>query len=249
MGLLGNLLGKSTPALPPVDLGVLQCDVHSHFIPGIDDGAPTLEDGLDLLRAMHELGYRKVVTTPHSMADGYKNAPEVILGGLEKLRRAVKDDGLDIEVDAAAEYYLDHDFLEKTSAQKLLTFGTDKVLFELPFISEPVMLLNAVFEMQTQGYQPVLAHPERYQFWYADLGMMEKLKDRGVLFQLNIIALMGAYGPAAKKAAERIADRGWYELVGSDCHSMKHIEALRAARTEPYLHKLIAGGKLLNPTL
>ena len=249
MGILGNLFGKGQATLPPVDLGILKCDVHSHFIPGIDDGAPTVVDSLELLRAMRELGYQKVVTTPHSMADGYRNAPEVILGGLEKLRRAVKEEGLDIEIEAAAEYYLDHDLMEKCSAQKLLTFATDMVLFELPFISEPAVLLSAVFEMQTQGYRPVLAHPERYTFWHTDMGMMEKLKDRGVIFQLNAIALMGAYGPATKKAAEKIIDKGWYGLVGSDCHSMKHIAALEAARTEPYLHKLIEGGKLLNATL
>jgi tyrosine-protein phosphatase YwqE len=223
--------------------------VHSHFIPGIDDGAPTIEASLELLRAMHGLGYGKVVTTPHSMADGYRNPPEVILGGLEKLRRAVKEQEIPIEVEAAAEYYLDHELQEKATAQKLLTFGSDMVLFELPFISEPAVLLTAVFEMQTQGFRPVLAHPERYQFWYSDMGTMEKLKDRGVLFQLNIIALMGAYGPAAKKQAEKIADRGWYEFLGSDCHSMKHIEAMQVALTEPYLHKLIDGGKLLNATL
>ncbi len=247
--MFGNLFGKRKPSLPPLDLGLLKCDIHSHFIPGIDDGAPTVEVSLELLHAMHHLGYRKVVTTPHSMADGYKNSPEVILGGLEKLRRSVAESGLEMEVDAAAEYYLDHALLENTAAQKLLTFGTDMVLFELPFLSEPSVLLTLVFEMQTQGYRPVLAHPERYSFWHTDMGSMEKLKDRGVLFQLNMIALAGAYGPAVQKAAEKIVDKGWYELVGSDCHSMKHIAAMEATRTEPYLHKVVESGKLVNAML
>ncbi len=249
MSILGKLFGKGHAALPPVDLGLLKCDVHSHFVPGIDDGAPTIEASMELPRARHVMGYQKVTTTPHTMPDGNKPPPEVILGGLEKLRRAVEEDGMALEVEAAAEYYLDHDFLEKITAQKLLTFNTDKVLFELPFISEPAVLLSAVFEMQTQGYRPVLAHPERYTYWETDHSTMEKLKDRGVIFQLNAIALMGAYGPATKKAAEKIIDKGWYELVGSDCHSMKHIAALEAARTEPYLHKLIESGKLVNATL
>lgn len=249
MSLLRNLFGKRQPELPPVDFNVLKCDIHSHFIPGIDDGAPNMEASLELLRAMHELGFRKVVTTPHSMADGYKNPPEVILGGLEKLRRAVKGADIAMEVDAAAEYYLDHALQEKTAKQQLLTIGNDMVLFELPFISEPAVLLEMVFQMQTQGYTPILAHPERYNYWHTNMAPMEALKDRNVLFQLNTIALGGAYGPAVKKAAERIVDKGWYELVGSDCHSMKHIEALHAVRTEPYLHKLVDGGKLINPTL
>ena len=249
MSVLGGLFGKSRKAMPPADLSVLKCDVHSHFIPGIDDGAPTIGASMELIHAMHDLGYEKVVTTPHSMADGYRNPPEVILSGLEKVRHAVKEEKLNIKVEAAAEYYLDHELLENATAQKLLTFGTDMVLFELPFVSEPAVLMTAVFEMQTQGFRPVLAHPERYPFWYADTSAMEKLKDRGVLFQLNMIALMGAYGPPARKQAEKIVDLGWYDLVGSDCHSMKHIEAMQVARTEPYLHKLIDGGKLLNTTL
>ncbi|MEO8733358.1 MAG: CpsB/CapC family capsule biosynthesis tyrosine phosphatase, partial [Flavobacteriales bacterium] len=137
MSVLGGLFGKSHRSMPPADLGVLKCDVHSHFIPGIDDGAPDLEASMELLRAMHEFGYEKVVTTPHSMADGYKNPPEVILAGLEKLRHAVKEEKLAIEVEAAAEYYLDHELMENTTSQKLLAFGTDMVLFELPFVSEP----------------------------------------------------------------------------------------------------------------
>ena len=103
--------------------------------------------------------------------------------------------------------------------------------------------------MQTAGYKPVLAHPERYSFWYNDFSKYERLKERGVLFQLNMIALAGAYGPQAKQIAEKLIDVGAYELIGSDCHSMGHVEAMQHTLTRPYLHKLIASGKLLNATL
>ncbi|MCB9165872.1 MAG: capsular biosynthesis protein [Flavobacteriales bacterium] len=249
MGLFGKLFGSSEAALPPADLSVLRCDVHSHFIPGIDDGAPTLEASMELLRGMADLGYRKVITTPHSMADGYRNTPEIILGGLEKVRQEVARQGIPIEVDAAAEYYLDHELERAISEKRVLTFGDRLLLFELPFISEPVILLNLIFEMQTQGYRPVLAHPERYAFWYGDFGKYERLKERGVLFQLNTVALCGAYGPACRKAAERLVDAGYYELLGSDCHNMGHIEAIKATLAEPYLHKVLGSGKLLNAGL
>lgn len=249
MGLFSKLFGERQPDLGPADLSALKCDVHSHFIPGIDDGAPTLEASIELIKAMSELGYRKVVTTPHVMADGYKNTPEIILGGLEKVRAEVRRQGIDVEVDAAAEYYLDHELERLVKEKRVLTFGDNYVLFELPFISEPVVLLGLVFEMQTMGYRPVLAHPERYQFWHSDFSSMEKLKDRGVLFQLNTIALAGAYGPGAKRTAEQLIDRGWYELLGSDCHSMAHVEGIQHALTQPYLHKLIGSGKLLNAKL
>lgn len=249
MGLFGKIFGRRQQALAPLDLGVLKCDVHSHFIPGIDDGAANIEGSLELLRAMRGLGYTKVITTPHSMADTYQNPPEVILGGLEKVRRAVKEAELDIEVEAAAEYYLDHALQEKVAKQEVLTFGGDMVLFELPFSGEPLVLMDLVFEMQTQGYTPILAHPERYTFWHNNPSTMQKLRDREVLFQLNMIALGGAYGPAVKRAAEQLVDKGWYELVGSDCHGMKHIHAMEATLTEPYLHKLVESGKLINATL
>lgn len=249
MGLLQNLFGKKDAVLPPADLSVLGADVHSHFIPGIDDGSQTLEQSMELLSAMSELGYRKVVTTPHNMADGYKNSPEIINAGLEKLRAEVKRVGLNVEVDAAAEYYLDHELEKKVTEGTVLTFGDKLLLFELPFLSEPNALAHVVFHMQTQGYRPVLAHPERYSFWHTDFAKYESLKDRGVLFQLNMIALMGAYGPQAKQIAEKLIDAGHYELVGSDCHHMGHIEAMKNTLTRPYLHKLLASGKLLNATL
>lgn len=249
MGLLSSIFGKREPDLGPVDLAVLGTDIHSHFIPGIDDGAQTLEQSIELISNMADLGYRKVITTPHSMADGYKNSPEIILGGLEKLRAAVREAGINIEVDAAAEYYLDHALEENVNAGKVLTFGNKYLLFELPFIGEPAMLRQVVFQMQTQGYRPVLAHPERYSFWHNEFERFTELKDRGVMFQLNMVALSGAYGPQAKQIAERMIDAGYYELVGSDCHNMNHVQAIRYTLTRPYLHKLIGSGKLLNATL
>lgn len=249
MGVFSKLFGKKEPDLGPVDLSVLGTDIHSHFIPGIDDGAQTLEQGLELLASMAELGYRKVITTPHSMADGYKNSPEIILGGLEKLRAGVREAGINIEVDAAAEYYLDHALEQQVVAETVLTFGNNYLLFELPFIGEPAMLRQVVFQMQTQGYRPVLAHPERYSFWHNEFERFTDLKDRGVMFQLNMVALSGAYGPQAKQIAERMIDAGYYELVGSDCHNMNHVQAIHNTLTRPYLHKLIASGKLLNATL
>jgi tyrosine-protein phosphatase YwqE len=249
MGLFGSLFGKREASVAPADLSVLGVDVHSHFIPGIDDGAQNLSQSIELLAAMRELGYRKVITTPHSMADGYRNTPEIILGGLEKLKHEVVRVGLDIEVEAAAEYYLDHELDPKVEGRQVLTFGKDHLLFELPFISEPPMLRQVVFQMQTQGYRPVLAHPERYAFWYNDFSRYTELKDRGVLFQLNTIALMGAYGPKAKEIAERLIDAGAYEFLGSDCHQLGHVDAIRSALTRPYLHKLLDSGKLLNATL
>lgn len=249
MGFFSKLFASKDASLPDADLSVLRCDVHSHFIPGIDDGAQTMDQSMELLTAMAELGYKKVVTTPHNMADGYRNGPEIILGGLERVRAELKLRGIAMEIDAAAEYYLDHELEQKVAARTVLTFGDNFLLFELPFISEPAVLLSVIFLMQTAGYKPVLAHPERYAFWYSDFTNYERLKERGVLFQLNMIALSGAYGVQAKQIAEKLIDAGHYELIGSDCHSMNHVQAIKHTLSRPYLHKLLASGKLLNSTL
>lgn len=248
MGILGKLFG-SKPKLEPINLGLLQVDVHSHFIPGIDDGAKTMSDSIELIGSFKAMGYRKVITTPHVMSDYYRNTPEIILNGLEDVRAALKKHEIDIEVDAAAEYYLDADLEEKIDKRELLTFGDNHVLFELPFVSEPSILDRAVFNMQTAGYKPILAHVERYPFYHTkDIKRIHELYDKGVILQLNIGSLTGAYGPEVKKVAEKLVDENMISVLSSDCHHMRHVTMIEKARELPYVHKLVHNEKLLNKT-
>jgi protein-tyrosine phosphatase len=233
----------------PADLSVLKVDMHSHFIPGIDDGAKTMEDSLNMLREMRALGYRKVITTPHIMSDGYKNTPEIILSGLEKLKQAVKNAGIEIQVEAAAEYYFDYDFEKSLPQKNKLTFGNKYLLWELSFMNKPDNINEVVFEMITQGYRPVLAHVERYPFWQHDFARYEDLMSRGVLLQLNINSISGHYGMPTKKAAEWLIDHDMISFLGSDCHHIGHIAILKKTLTEKYMHKILASGKLLNAAL
>jgi protein-tyrosine phosphatase len=248
MGLFGNLFKKKVD-LPPVNLSVLKTDLHSHFIPGIDDGSQSMEETLDLLQEMVGFGYKKVITTPHIMSDYYKNTPEIILGGLEKVRAAAKENNIEIEIEAAAEYYLDDFFEEKIKSGDLLTFGDNYVLFELPFISEPRMLSSAIFEMQTAGYRPILAHPERYSYWYDDFDKYQNMVDKGVLLQLNINSLSGEYPPETKKMGEKLVEEGMISFLGSDCHNMNHVNMMHSAVKSKSIHDLIASGKLQNSKL
>jgi protein-tyrosine phosphatase len=249
MGIFSNIFRKSSNN-EPADLGILNCDLHSHFIPGIDDGARTMKDTLDMLKAIEDMGYKKVITTPHVMSDFFRNTTAIITTGLEQVRTAAKAEGIQLEIDAAAEYYFDYDLEAKIQNERLLTFGLDYLLFEVSYMNAPDNLDAFIFQLQTTGYKPVLAHPERYPFWFTkNLEHFEKLKDKGVLFQLNINALTGHYSPATKKVAEQMIDKGWYEFLGSDCHHMGHIELMRRVRGEKGLHKLIESGKLLNNTL
>ena len=250
MSFLSSLFGKSRTLKMPVNLSVLKCDVHSHFIPGLDDGAQTMEDAVALIREFHLLGYSKVITTPHILSDGYPNTPEKILGGLEKLRVALKTEGLPVQVEAAAEYYIDFDFERKLNNEKLLTFGDRYLLFEVSYLNPPDNLDDVIFKIQTSGYKPVLAHPERYNFWHAKFERYESLRSKGVLFQLNINSLTGHYSPATKKIAERMIKENMIDFLGSDCHHSGHTGLIKtSAILQPALQDLLDSGRLLNSTL
>lgn len=249
MSWLSNIFKKKEPELEPIDLSVLKTDVHSHFIPGIDDGAATLEDSVALVTGMKQLGYSKVITTPHIMSDYYRNTPEIILSGLDMVREELKKRNIDMEIDAAAEYNVDADFLPKIEAKELLTFGDNHVLFELPFMQEPPMLHDVIWNMLSKDYKPVLAHVERYTFWHQNWSKIESLVERGVLLQLNIGSLTGHYGPEVKAMAEKLIDHDYISLVGSDCHHMNHIKMIKDARKLKYVHKIVAKPDLLNKRL
>jgi protein-tyrosine phosphatase len=249
MGIFNKIFGKKDKVLPPADLSILKTDVHSHFIPGIDDGAKTIEDSLELIGAMEKMGYTKVITTPHIMSDYYRNTPEIILGGLDLVRNALAKSGSKMQIEAAAEYYIDFDFQEKIKEKKLLTFGNNYVLFEMPFIGEPQILNTVIFDMQMAGYKPVLAHVERYQFWHTDYEKIQSMKDKGVLLQLNINSLSGYYSPQVRKLAEKMIDENMFDVLGSDCHHTGHIDLMQKAITMPYFHKIMNYPGLINQSL
>lgn len=243
-----NRLFKRNP-IPEIELGILNTDVHSHFLPGIDDGAKTIEDSLIMLEKMQGFGYNKVITTPHVMSDCYNNSSETIISVLENLRREVKNAGLTISIDAAAEYYLDYEFEKKIATEKLLTFGDNYLLFEISYLHPPDSINKIIFDLQIAGYKPVLAHPERYPFWFDQFETYHDMLDRGVLLQLNIASLTDHYSPATRKIAQRMIDENMIAFLGTDCHHLGHIELFGTLKKNAYLHKLINSGKLRNQSL
>ena len=242
-------LFSGKPKLDPLDMSVIGTDMHSHLIPGIDDGSKSMEESLAMLQRFADMGYKKIITTPHVMSDFYKNTPEIILSGLEDVRKAIAENSINIEIDAAAEYYHDYHLRELIEKEQVLTFGQKHVLFELSFNEEPPGVKESIFELTTSGYKPVLAHVERYPFYFNQWDKIEDYKIRGVLLQMNINSLSGQYGPQVKKMAEQLIDRDWIDVIGSDCHHMGHLELLDSMRRNPYLHKIAAKADLLNKTL
>lgn len=242
-----SFLKKSKNIVP--DLGHLQVDVHSHLIPAIDDGVQSVEESLEILREMEALGYRKVITTPHTMTGTFDNTPEIIYGGLEKMKEAISSEGINIQMEAATEYYLDESFMERIdSGEQLMTFGDNYVLVETSFLNAPPQLKEATFTLTLKGYKMVFAHPERYLYLIENKKLLEELVDREVIFQLNAVALTGCYSKPVQKFAEKLIDMGVVKLVGTDCHNMGHINLLKDATKTKYWKKLL-NLDLLNNTL
>jgi len=248
MGLLNKIFSKKE-VLPPLNLGRLKVDMHSHLIPGIDDGAETVSAAIELIEALRDLGYTKLITTPHIMSDYYKNDSDIIKRGLETVRAELHKRNIPIELEVAAEYYMDYEFEAKIHNKDLMTFGDNYVLFETSFVNAPDQLDDVIFKMRTAGYTPVLAHVERYPYWYSDPEKYEQLASMGVLLQLNISSLGGQYGPPAMKVGRKLIDNNMIDLLGTDCHNMTYIDFLRSTLSDPHLHKAINSGKLLNAGL
>jgi tyrosine-protein phosphatase YwqE len=182
------------------------------------------------------------------MSDYYRNTPEIIFNGLEKVRAAVKEEGLDVEINAAAEYYIDDGFLKKLESERLMTIGDNYLLFEISYINCPDNIEDIIFRMQVQGYKPIMAHPERYPFWYNDFDRYRAFRDQGVLLQLNINSLSGYYGYEAKKIGDKLVENELVDLVGTDCHHLKHVEGLKRGLKDKTLKKLVQAN-LLNKHL
>lgn len=248
MGLFNNIF-SSGKLSKPIDMSVIGTDMHSHLVPGIDDGSDSLESSIELIRAMQAMGYKKLITTPHIQGEFYKNTPETILPGLERVKRELVKQNIDMELEAAAEYLVDDKFEEKYKSGPLLTFGNKHLLIEFSYSNEHPNLKQFLFDLQIDGYKIILAHPERYAYWFRNFRKYQEMKDRGILFQINIISLTGYYSGEVKKMAEKFIDEQMIDLAGSDMHNLHYLEALQNARSEKYLQKLIDSGKLKNNIL
>lgn len=218
---------ESQPLLPfPVTT-----DIHSHILAGIDDGSPDLATSLRLVKGLSNLGYKRLIATPHIIGDLYRNSPVIITKALEELKGACKDEGVDIELSAGAEYMLDDYFLKILKQEdQVLTIFDNVVLTELPYSVMPMNLNEMVFEIITAGYKPLLAHPERYFYYHRDFNDFFRLKELGFSLQVNLLSVTGYYGAAVAKAAKFIFENDLAEFVGTDMHHIRHLEAFQNKR-------------------
>ena len=234
--------------IEPINFDSLVCDMHSHLIPGIDDGSPDLETSVQIIKNLQSIGFKKFITTPHIMHDFYRNTPDIIMCGLKDLQNELKKQSVDVEISAAAEYYIDYDFEAKLdSGDKFLTMGKNQMLIETSFLSAPPNFGDIIFKLQLAGYKLILAHPERYGFMtFEDL---QSYKTRSLCLQLNLLSLLGYYGPPAKAMAEKLIENNMVDYVATDCHNLYQSNLYSKCFTNKHWHMLSISGTLKNQIL
>jgi len=200
-------------------------DIHSHLLPGIDDGSKDIENTLKLIIELKKIGFCNFITTPHVMEHVWENTKTKIEDTLATTLCHLKVNNINNSFKAAAEYMLDDNFRRLFQEEKLLTLKENYVLVEMSYINAPLQLYNIIFELQIAGYQPILAHPERYNFYHKNLQEYKKLKHAGCLFQMNLLSSVGYYGPMVAKTADYLLKNSLIDFVGSDVHHMKHVES------------------------
>lgn len=224
-------------------------DIHSHLLPGIDDGAKDMEHSVELIKKMSSFRIKNFITTPHVLGDVYPNSSETILKKLEDVQLALKDHGLShINIRAAAEYMMDEQFSKRLQNNDILTLKDDFILVEMSYFSAPLNLYDILFEVQVKGYKPILAHPERYNFYHLEFNNYYKLKKAGCLFQLNALSLTDHYGKGVRKTSEKLLSLGMYDFIGTDTHHNNHLallESISLSKLTNSVAELVEKNKIL----
>jgi len=243
--MLKKIFHRSTPK----KRAEVTVDMHSHIIHKLDDGVKSLEESIDIVKTLVSLGYKKIITTPHIREYVYENSSNEILSRVEVLQEAIKSENIDVTLEVAAEYYLDQELFRRVQAKDILTIDDNYLLFETSLLSPPINLYEAIYEMKLQGYQPILAHPERYRYITKPKEIFTKLKEEGVLFQLDINSLGGHYGREAKKHAKLLVKWKMIDFLGSDLHSLKQASFLSSIISSNYYQKILQTNPIKNNLL
>lgn len=234
----------------PFDFGRLGADMHAHWLPGIDDGAKSVAESLDMLRLYAELGYTRLIATPHVFQEYYPNTPDTIDRALQEVRIAAREAGIALTLDMAAEYMIDDAFDTHYQQHRLLCLpGTREVLIEFGFYSPPLNIGEVIFRLQSKGLQPIIAHPERYDYYSRDLSKLESFRQRGLKLQVNLLSLVGYYGKSVKDTALSLLKKGWVDYLGTDAHSVDHLRRLPEINNDRKVLSVLQDLKFKNPRL
>lgn len=232
------------------DLSFIGVDMHSHLLPGLDDGLKELEQTITFVKDLQELGYSKLICTPHIIADLYPNGPSTILPKLDLVREALLKENIDVQIEAGAEYMVDvemENYLQ--SGEPLLTFGKNFILIEMSYVAPSSNMERVIFQLRMKGLQPIIAHPERYSYLHNKFDTYQRFIDLGCILQVNLLSLLGYYGPNVKIIAEKLVTSNMITLAGTDMHHETHLQALKDLAAKKSFYKLLEKAGINNKEL
>lgn len=201
-------------------------DIHCHLVPGVDDGSPDARTSAELVERMQRWGLKRIIASPHVTQYTFENTPDILDPALEELNEELRRRGNAMEVERSAEYRIDEFFLSQMEKKMLTPLPNSYLLIENSFMQEPWNLDQLIFDLQVRGFRPILAHPERYTYYYGKPARYKELHDAGLAFQINLLSLAGHYGKAEKKMAEKLLEDGLVDFIGTDLHNSRHADTI-----------------------
>ena len=228
------------------DFSTIGVDMHSHLIPGVDDGAKDPENSIELISGLKELGFHHLITTPHTLQDIHPNTTESLKGGHARLEGKLPTG---ITLDLSSEYYLDEQFKDQLEKGNLMPMKGNRLLVEFSQISRPHDLEETIFDIGIKGYQVVLAHPERYLFFHKQFDYYRRIKEMGVDLQVNALSLTDHYGKRIRQIAEKLIEKDMIDFIGTDIHHIRHLETLKKVPLSKHFERLVKSGLLKNQEL
>lgn len=202
-------------------------DVHSHILPGVDHGSHDVEQSLAMLQAELDMGINRVMCTSHVTAETFENTIESLTAAGKVLQEAIDKEQMPVEIHPSAEYRLDEYWNREYAAGHVLPMPGNYVLIENSFIQELIEIDDMMFDLQVKGYRPILAHPERYPYYYHRHERYQKLHSSGVKFQVNLLSLAGYFGSGAREAAMWLVNNNLVDMLGSDMHNLDHASVIK----------------------
>ncbi len=203
-------------------------DIHNHILPGIDDGAKNVEESIEMIKELSNIGMKRFIATPHIMQDYYPNNSEIISKSLDTLKEALLKQGVEnILIEVAAEHMIDSNFESLLERDEIMPLKTDHLLIEMSYLQPSINFKDSTDKIMSKGYFPILAHPERYVFLFNNGKRYSEYKKKGILFQMNLLSLGDFYGNEVKKNAFNLLENGQMDFLGSDVHNPNHIKALK----------------------
>lgn len=229
------------------DFSFLLTDIHSHILYGIDDGSKSPQESIEILSGLQDMGFQKFITTPHIMHEYYPNSPSSINKAHDLLGVALKNADRSFTVAAAAEYYGDEYFLDLIEGGKQLQLlSNDYILFETSMVAKSPLVNSIVFKLKTKGYRPILAHPERYLYYKKEVDIFKALNCD---LQVNLLSLVGWYGPEQKKLAIYLIENDLVSFLGTDIHRSDQLKALQNLLKDRKIMKLLLSKNFKNKGL